>query len=179
MAYIRCIEPNDTDTEHAVVTAGPDDTLEMPAVDSCMAVVFIMNDRRMIGGHIGMFGFGPTDGQMGDDCTQTIVNSMIDQVDNIQNISRVVIVTDIAEGDMGLGWPRDPNYFNSSIPGRLVLASRGRGTLVTKIAKGGITVDVVLEGMARQLSIYKTAGREVLYSKPIDQLPVLKVVRYR
>jgi len=51
MAYIKCIEPNSNDTEHAVVDAGPDDTLELPAVDSCMAVVFIMNDQSMIGGH--------------------------------------------------------------------------------------------------------------------------------
>ena len=126
-----------------------------------------------------MFGFGPTDGQIGDDCTRTIVNSMIEQAGDIHNLWRMVIVTDIAEGDAGLGWPRDLNYFNTSTPGRLVLAKRDRGVLVTKIAKGGVIVDVVMVGRARQLNIYKTAGKKLLYTKPIDQLPAHGVVRYR
>jgi len=145
-----------------------------------MAVVFIMNDQSMIGGHIGMFGCGPgpTEGKIGDECSKAIVNSMIDKVGNINNLSRMVVVTDIAQGDMGLGWPRDLNYFNTSTPGRLVLAKRGKGILTTKVAKGGVTVDVVLVGKARQLNIYKTAGKQLLYTKPIDQLPTNGVVRY-
>jgi hypothetical protein len=178
MAYIKCIEPNMNDTQHSVVTAGEDDTLELPAVDSCMAVVFIMNDWSMVGGHIGMFGFGPTENQMGDECTRTIVNNMIEQVGNIDNLGRILVVTDIARGDVGLGWPRDPNYFNTSIPSRLVLAKRTRPFLVTKIAKGGVIVDVVVVGKARQLNIYKTAGKKLLYSKPINQLPTKGVTRY-
>ena len=178
MAYIKCIEPNMNDTEHSVVTAGADDTLELPAVDSCMAVVFMMNDGSMVGGHIGMFGFGPTNGQMGDECTRTIVNNMIEQVSDIDNLSRIVIVTDIAQEDRGLGWQQDPNYFNTSIPSRLVLGKRPKALLVTKIAKGGVTVDVVLVGKARQLNIYKTAGKKLLYSKPINQLPTGGIIRY-
>jgi len=178
MAHIKCIEPNLNDTEHSVVTAGTDDTLELPAVDSCMAVVFLMNDRSMVGGHIGMFGYGPTNGQMGDECTRTIVKNMIDQAGNIDNLGRIVVVTDIAEGDAGLGWPRDLNYFDTSIPSRLVLGKRPKGLLVTKIAKGGVTVDVVLVGKARQLNIYKTAGKKLLYTKPINQLPTGGVTRY-
>lgn len=179
MAYIKCIEPNINDTQHSVVAAGADDTLELPAVDSCMAVVFMMNDGSMVGGHIGMFGYGPTNGQMGDECTRTIVNNMIDQVNDIDNLGKILIVTDIAEGDAGLGWPRDPNYFDTSVPSRLVLGKRARALLVTKIAKGGIIVDVVLVGRARQLNIYKTAGKKLLYSKPINQLPTGGVTRYR
>jgi hypothetical protein len=116
---------------------------------------------------------------MSDECTRTIVNNMIDQVNDIDSLGKILIVTDIAEGDAGLGWPRDPNYFDTSVPSRLVLGKRARGLLVTKIAKGGIIVDVVLVGRARQLNIYKTAGKKLLYSKPINQLPTGGVTRYR
>ncbi|SPD71828.1 hypothetical protein PITCH_A1070002 [uncultured Desulfobacterium sp.] len=178
MAYIKCIEPNMQNVTDYVVTATANDTIELPAVDSCMGVIFIKDDFSMVAGHIGMFGYGPTADNVGDGCTKIIVEEMLRRVHNPKDIKRVIVVTDIAQGDLGMGYPADPSYFNPSDPSRLILAQGGGPLLVTKIAKGGKCVDVVVVGMASFLHIYQTKGKQLLYSKPFNLLPVGGVTRY-
>lgn len=178
MAELICHECTQEVQNQYVVTAAESDTIILPGVDSCMAVLFLLKDKRMIAGHVGMFGVGPFDGKIGNQCTESILKEMLAKVSDNNSIQRLVVVTDIAEDNL-FGKKMDANYFDVSLPERLVKADMSQPLLVTNIAKGGVNVDLEIIVKTRIMNIKKNDNKKLIRSLQLDGLASGGVLRWK
>lgn len=178
MAELICHECTQDIQNQYVVTAVENDTILLPGVDSCMAVLFLLKNKSIIAGHVGMFGAGPLEGQIGNKCTENIVTEMLTKVSDKNSFQRLIVVTDIAEDNL-FGKKMDPNYFDVSLPERLVKAVTSQPLLVTNIAKGGVNVDLEIILKTRIMNIKKNSNKKLIRSLQLDGLASGGVLRWK
>lgn len=97
----KCVEPGEAATgpHQYVVMAPQNDELLFPHVDSCIAIAFIMNNGRYIGGHVGMQ--MPNDQNLQPRRNAMMICTQMMQLAQNGTIDKVILV-----GDRGI-WCND------------------------------------------------------------------------
>jgi len=155
----KCVEPAEAlgGPHNYLVQVPANDELLFPHVDSCIAIAFVLNDGRMIGGHVGMM-MPAADNLDPHGNAMQICNQMLGLV-GIALISQVLMVGDANWENEFVG--------NRNVVQDIINLVGCPNTLFIDTGAYGGGVDVSLNPKRRMVFIQRCiAGRALVFQRP-------------
>ena len=158
MPTIQCVEPANAlpGGPDFMVNVGAANELLFPHVDSCLAIAMLLNDGRVVGGHVGMMMPGAQNLDPGGNAANMCGNMLA--LVAPATLDRLVLVGDA-------NWENDFNTGADVIQALIQQSAAPISHFVDTGAFGG-GVDVSFNPRRSMMFIHRCVGNALVYQKP-------------